>query len=156
MRNHMSSQAVSIESGLDLHSCCPQRRTATAPTPVSPTASTGRPLEAGRRSWTSTDTRSTCPSTRRRRWSLPPHRMFVCLFSVVLMVFVFSVDKACGWAGTAVLLQRRWIQVGVGAAKGEITWQTSAVPAVTSLWLKLCASWENGKPSWSTSVHICL
>lgn len=62
-----------------------------------------------------------------------PPAVHVCLFSLwSWWVFVLSVDKACGWTGTAVLLQRRWIQVRVGAAKGEITWQTSAVPAVAS------------------------
>lgn len=46
-----------------------QRRTVSAPTPASLTASTDRPLEAGPRSWTSTDTPFMCPTTRRRRCS---------------------------------------------------------------------------------------
>ena len=51
-----------------LSSLCLRRTTATAPTRVSRTASTARPLEAGRRNWTSTDTPSTSLSTHGRRY----------------------------------------------------------------------------------------
>ena len=75
--------SVSVPSSLSvLHSCCPQKKTVTAPTPVSPTASTGRPLEAGLRSWTNTDTRSTCLNTHRRRYS-----MFLIVLQRVALYF---------------------------------------------------------------------
>ncbi len=51
-------------------SCCPQRKTVTAPTPASLTASTGRPLEAGLRNWMNMDTLFTSLNTHRRRCGL--------------------------------------------------------------------------------------
>lgn len=40
------------------------------------------------------------------------------------IVFVFTVDKACGWTGQALLLQRWWIQVRMGIAEGKISFWT--------------------------------
>lgn len=50
-----------------LPSRCPQRKTVTAPTQVSLTASTGHPLEAGLRSWMNMDTLYMSLNTHRRR-----------------------------------------------------------------------------------------
>ena len=53
-----------------LPSRCPQRKTVTAPTRVSLTASMGHHQEAGLRSWMNMDTHSMSLSTHRRRCSL--------------------------------------------------------------------------------------
>lgn len=64
-----SPRAFIFASVCVLFSLSRQRKTVSAPTPASLTASTDRPLEAGPRSWTSTDTPFMCPTTHRRRCS---------------------------------------------------------------------------------------
>lgn len=100
-----------------LLSRCPLRRTATARTPASRTASTGRPLEAGRRSWTNTDTPSMCLNTHRRRWET------LCTHKGARRSLSLSVSSRCRFSQ---LLSTLCI------CSGSNTWTSKAGPTTTA------------------------